>query len=227
VNVSRLLKFLVELSYSNNKPWFDAHRSEYQAVKSEFVSFVAETVAGISQFDSSVKGINAKDCLFRINRDTRFSNDKNPYKTQFSAAINPAGRHSAMPLYYFHISGTESSTVAGGIYMPQPTELQQIRQHIVQHPKKAAALLKEKPMLETFGGLGGEVLKRLPKGYDADAPHPELLKRKSFILGQDFDAYNLESQDLKALLLERFHDMQPLMRWLRDAFSYSERNSNG
>jgi uncharacterized protein (TIGR02453 family) len=215
LNLSHLTRFLVELSFNNDKPWFDKHRAEYQLLREDFVRFVDRLILETASFDSSVKGIQAKDCLFRINRDTRFSNDKAPYKTTFSAAISPEGRHSDGPVYYFHVSGPGESVVAGGVYMPGPERLVAIRTFISRNPKKADALLKNKLLLEQFGGVDEEnKLKRYPKGFDEGS---ELLKFKNFTVSKPFDAMTFDAERLLEHLVSSFRAMEPLMKFVREA----------
>jgi uncharacterized protein (TIGR02453 family) len=216
MNLERLTQFLIELDFSNTKTWFDAHRSEYQALKLEFIDLVQHLIDGIAVFDKSVSGVSAKNTLFRINRDTRYSHNKNPYKTHFSAAIASGGRHSRLPIYYLQL-GIENSVLAGGIYLPESEDLAALRRFISQHPKKADGLLKNKHLLETFGGLDTEhVLSRFPKGFEAGSA---LLKHKSFTVSHNFDP--LETTDLLGFVLEYFRAMQPLHQWLRDALVFA------
>jgi uncharacterized protein (TIGR02453 family) len=212
-----LTQFLIELSFNNAKPWFDANRDRYTDLRLEFTDFVAEVIRRTSSFDSSLKGLNAKDCLFRINRDTRFSNNKNPYKTQFSAAIGAGGRRSSLPMYYVQL-GAEESFTAGGVWMPEAAQLATIRRFISLHPKKADALLNDKTLLETFGGLDREaVLSRFPKGFPEGS---ELLKYKSFTVSRPFDALEFEADELLEHVVSSFERMQPLHKWLREALTH-------
>ena len=153
MNLEKLTQFLIELEFSNSKAWFDQNRPRYLELRLEFIDFVAEVIAGVSSFDASVKGIRAKDCLFRINRDVRFSHNKNPYKTNFSAALSAGGRHSNYPIYYVQL-GIENSVTAGGIHAPPNEQLALIRRFIERHPKKADALLRNKALLEEFAAEG-------------------------------------------------------------------------
>jgi uncharacterized protein (TIGR02453 family) len=215
MNLERLTQFLIELDFNNNKTWFDAHRSEYQALKLEFIELVQQLIDGVALFDKSIAGVNAKDTLFRINRDTRYSHNKNPYKTHFSAAIASGGRHSRLPIYYLQL-GIENSMLAGGIYLPETEDLATLRRYTAQHPKKADGLLKNKSLLETFGGLDTEhLLSRFPKGFEAGSA---LLKYKSFTVSHNFDP--LETANLVGFALEHFRAMQPLHQWLRAALVF-------
>jgi uncharacterized protein (TIGR02453 family) len=217
MNLERLAQFLIELKFSNSKPWFDENRARYTELRLEFIDFVGEVIEGVSSFDLSVKDVVPKNCLFRINRDVRFSNNKNPYKTNFSAAISHGGRHSNLPIYYVQI-GAEESFAAGGVYFPEADQLNLIRRFIERHPKKADALLKNKSLLEHFGGLGTDgVLSRLPKGFTEGS---ELLKYKSFTVGAGFDALEFRGDGLRDAVVARFQRMQPLHKWLREALTY-------
>jgi uncharacterized protein (TIGR02453 family) len=210
-------QFLIELSFNNAKPWFDQNRDRYQTLRLEFIAFVADVIARTSSFDASVKSVSAKDCLFRINRDVRFSNNKNPYKTQFSAAIGAGGRHSNLPIYYVQI-GAEESFTAGGVWMAEAAQLATIRRYISLHPKRADALLRNKTLLETFGGLDREaMLSRLPKGFDEGS---ELLKYKSFTVSQNFDALEFDANALLEHVVSSFRAMQPLHKFLREALTH-------
>ena len=217
MNLERLTKFLVELSFNNDKPWFDKNRAEYQILRLEFIDFMQELISGISSFDVSVKAVKPKETLFRINRDVRFSNNKNPYKTHFSAAIASGGRHSSLPIYYVQL-GAEESVVAGGIYYPESDQLATIRRFIAFNPKKADALLKNKTLLEHFTGLDSDaVLLRFPKGFSEGS---SLLKYKSFTVSRAFDAFGMESDVLRDELISSFQKLQPLHKFLREALTY-------
>jgi uncharacterized protein (TIGR02453 family) len=217
VNLRGLTQFLIELSFNNSKPWFDANRDRYTELRLEFIEFVTALIEGVSRFDVGVKGVNAKDCLFRINRDVRFSNNKNPYKTHFSAAIGAGGRHTQLPMYYVQI-GVEESFTAGGVWMPEASSLATIRRFIALHPKKANALLNDKTLLETFDGLDQEaVLSRFPKGFSEGS---ELLKYKSFTVSRPFDALEFDADELLEHVVSSFERMRPLHGFLRKAFTY-------
>ncbi len=219
MNLERLTQFLIELQFSNSKVWFDAHRSEYQILKLEFIELVSRLITKVAKFDPSVKSVIAKDTLFRINRDIRYSHNKNPYKTHFSAAIAENGRHSSLPIYYLQL-GIEESVVAGGIYLPEPPQLAVLRRYMAQHPKKADALLKNKVLLEHFNGLDSEhILSRFPKGFPQSS---ELLKHKSFTVSENFDALAIDSSNLEEFVVSSFEKMQPLHKWLREALVFVE-----
>ena len=215
MNLPRLYRFLTELKFNNEKAWFDAHRGEYQALREEFIDFMAEIIAGVAVTDPGVADINARDTLFRINRDVRFAHDKSPYKTTFSAAISPGGRHSSLPLYYLQL-GADESFVAGGIYAPPPADLAIIRAYVERYPAKADALLNGASLQSEFGGLAaGDMLKRFPSGFKQVS---ELLRYRSFTVIAPLDT--LSSDDLSAQVVQKCAAMRPLHEWLREAMAY-------
>src|SRR5512143_783997 len=131
-----LISYLAELALNNNKPWFEAHRPTYERLRGDWMAFVGQLILVIAQFDPAVSIVSAKDTMFRINRDVCFSKDKTPYKTAFSAAVCPQGRSSGLPAYYFHITEAAELMIAGGVYMPQPDILAQIRKYIAEYPDR-------------------------------------------------------------------------------------------
>jgi uncharacterized protein (TIGR02453 family) len=179
MDFAALLLFLSALAANNNKAWFDAHRPVYEALRREFTDFVAEVIDGVVEFDPSVAVVDAKDALFRINRDVRFSSDKRPYNTTFSAAICGSGRKSNLPLYYLHIADPGVFLVAGGVYSPTPEQLALIRRHVAEHPERLAAVL-DAPGFSQIFTLSGERLKRPPQGFDEQTPYIDIIKQKRF-----------------------------------------------
>ena len=158
-----LITFLSGLALNNDKPWFEEHRPAYEQLRGEWLAFVGQIIDGISRIDPSVGIVSPKDALFRINRDVRFSKDKSPYKTTFSAAICPQGRSSGLPAYYFQVNEAGALFIGGGVWMPEPTILGQIRRHIAEHPEQLSAVLADPAFAATFGTIEGERLKRPPR----------------------------------------------------------------
>jgi uncharacterized protein (TIGR02453 family) len=177
-------KFLKALRENNNRDWFQKHKNEYETAKNNFEDFVNKLISGISAFDSGVRGLEAKKCVFRIYRDVRFSHDKSPYKTNFGAGINPGGKKSMKAGYYFHVE-SGASFIGGGIYMPPSPELNAVRLAIYNHPKEFKKIIHKKSFVDSFGELWGEKLKTSPKDFPKDFVDIDLLRYKSYIVGQD------------------------------------------
>ena len=123
------LRFLKQLKKNNNRNWFEAHRADYEAAKIDFQNFIQLVIDDLERKDLTIAGTNARECLFRINRDVRFSKDKSPYKTNFGASIKRGGKKSAFAGYYFHCE-PGSSFIGGGLWMPESARLKNVRQEI-------------------------------------------------------------------------------------------------
>src|ERR1051325_10599551 len=123
------LKFLKDLKKNNTKEWFDANRKAYESAKKDFEGLVESVIEQFCKKDEEIGSLKPKDCMFRINRDIRFSKDKSPYKTNFGAFINKGGKKSIYAGYYFHCEPGENF-VGGGLWMPMPDALKKVRQEI-------------------------------------------------------------------------------------------------
>lgn len=216
--LDKSLQFLKKLKNNNNRDWFEAHKNDFNEAKLEFEEFVQKLIGMISKFDKSVSpDLKAKDCVFRIYKDVRFSKDKTPYKTNFGASINPGGKKSLQAGYYFHVQ-PGNIFIAGGNYMPPSDMLQAIRQEIDYNGDKLDKILKAKSYMAYFDGLDQEdKLKTVPKGYDKEHKHLELLKLKSFIAFTNVDEKKLNSKDILNYLGNGYKAMLPLNQFLREA----------
>src|SRR5690349_1421137 len=146
------LKFLSQLRKNNNKPWFDAHRAQYEAARIDFSNFIQLVIDALQISDTTITGLTARDCLFRINRDIRFSKDKTPYKANFGASIKRGGRKSPFAGYYFHLEPGQSF-IGGGLWMPDAPVLKGMRQEIDYNWDEFQSLLREKNFKKTYGDL--------------------------------------------------------------------------
>ncbi|MEZ5344822.1 MAG: DUF2461 domain-containing protein [Pyrinomonadaceae bacterium] len=215
--MKKVLSFLKKLEKNNDRDWFNEHKDEFEEAKTEFTGFVEKLIAGISRFDPELTGTDAKNCLFRIYRDVRFSKDKKPYKINFGASINPGGRKSPVPGYYIHIQ-PGASFLAGGKYMPSSAELLAIRNAIVKDPKTIRKISNAKLFKEYFGEISGERLKTAPKGFDKDHEMIEYLQLKSFIAYQDkLSQKTILDPKFDKYAVKVFKAMKPLNDFLREA----------
>src|SRR4051812_46071466 len=148
------LKFLKTLKKNNNKPWFDSHRVQYEAARIDFSNFLQLVIDAVQKSDPSITGLTARDCLFRINRDIRFSKDKRPYKSHFGATIKRGGRKSVYAGYYFHLEPGQSF-VGGGLWIPEPAQLKNLRQEIDYNWDEFEGIIKNKTFKKTYGDLYG------------------------------------------------------------------------
>jgi uncharacterized protein (TIGR02453 family) len=210
------LQFLKKLKSNNNRDWFEANRESYEQAKAEFESFVNTLLVGVKKFDTGIDpALMAKQCMFRINRDVRFSKDKSPYKTNMGASIAPGGRKSTIAGYYLHIE-PGNSFLAGGVYMPEPPQLQAIRQEIDYNGEPLVKLLKSAAFKKYFKGLDEEgKLARAPKGYGEDHPLIDVLKNKHFIVSHALT--DAQVTDAKAVnyVVSGMKAMHPFLEYLR------------
>jgi uncharacterized protein (TIGR02453 family) len=177
------LDFLISLKVNNYRDWFINNKAAYLDAKGNFESLVQEIINRIIDFEPIMKGLEVKSCVYRINRDIRFSNDKTPYKSHFGAFIVRGGKKNGDKFsgYYIHIE-PGNSMIAGGAYMPPSPWLSAIREKIDEEPDKINKIIHSKDFIKYFGAIDGEKLKKAPKGYPADHANIELLKFKSFLV---------------------------------------------
>ena len=210
------LKFLSGLKKNNNKDWFDKHRVQYEAARIDFSNFIQLLIDELQQLDPTITGLSSRDCMFRINRDIRFSKDKRPYKSNFGASIKRGGRKSGFAGYYFHCEPGQSFA-GGGLWMPEAAQLKKLRQEIDYNWEEFQQIIKEKSFKKTFGDLylGDELrLSTMPKGYEKDNPAAAYLKLKCFIAETTFADEELTRSDLHKKTIAAFKALQPLLHFI-------------
>jgi uncharacterized protein (TIGR02453 family) len=214
---NRLYAFLTALKTNNNKAWFDENKAEYQELRRFWIDFVASLLTRIKEKHPELNSLEPNKCIFRINKDIRFSKDKSPYKTNFGMQINFLQKKDLFCGYYLHIE-PKNTFVAGGMYMPPSNALSAIRQEIDYNSEEFTAILNQKELIDMFGSLQGDKLVKAPKGYDSDHPLIELLKHKSFILQKPFP--EKATKNTKAFQVElnaAFDQIDPLLAFLLNA----------
>lgn len=182
-DLNRVVKFLNELNTHNFKTFMDANRDEYLKCKEIWLSLIDEIVGYVYSLDNSIGFIDPKDTIFRINRDVRFSHNKDPYNSHFSSLISRNGRKSAFAGYYFRINHLGELFVGGGLFEPEKDILDNFRYYLNQegNADHLNKYLNSKSILTTFGPLEGYKLKRTPRGWE-DSKFTELMLYKSFVL---------------------------------------------
>lgn len=213
------IRFLKQLKKNNNKEWFDAHRKDYEAARIDFANFIQLVIDDLQRTDTTITGLTAKDCLFRINRDIRFSNDKTPYKTNFGASIKRGGKKSPYAGYYFHFSPGESFA-GGGIWMPDNSTLKKLRQEIDYNEEDFTLIIENKSFKKIYGDLyqGAEVsLSTVPKGYEKSNPAIRYIKLKSLIAEKHIHDEQLVKGSLHRQTVEAFVALKPLIDFINAA----------
>jgi len=215
------LHFLQALKLRNTKEWFDANRKNYEKAKADYLQFVTQVLQQLQQIDETLIGIEPKQCVFRINRDVRFSKDKSPYKTNMGASFSAGGKKAMVAGYYFHCEPGQSF-VGGGLWMPMAPDLNKVRQEIDYCYDEFKAIIQTKSFTKNFGGLDESAeykLSRPPKGYDNDNPAIEWLKLKSFTAITTITDDELTDKQLIKKVITRFEALMPLVKFLNRALA--------
>ncbi len=213
------LTFLADLKADNNRDWFMENKPRYEEAKKEFEHFIDALILEIAKFDPSIAHHRAKDCIFRIYRDVRFSKDKSPYKTHFGAYVTGAAKRSEIHSkagYYIHIE-PGASMLGGGAYLPEGTWLKAIRQEIAFNGNEFRTILIHPDFKKYFGSMEGEQLKKAPKEYGADHPEIESLKYKSFLATNKCTDSKVTAGDFLWYASEVFRALHPFDQFLNRA----------
>lgn len=217
---SSTLKFLQTLKKNNNKVWFDQNKKSYQLAKTDFAGLVNSIIQNFGKKDVSIANLTDKECVFRINRDVRFSKNKDPYKTNMGASIRSGGKKSFFAGYYFHLEPGGSSFAGGGLYMAEPDKLKKVRQEIDYNWEEFHKILHQKKFKDIYGDLdkSEEVsLVREPKGYEKDNPAIEYIKLKSWIALKPIADKALTEKQLVKTICTAFEALQPMIAFLNRA----------
>ena len=158
MDVAAIFQFLEELSRHNDREWFNAHKERYKHAQADFDLLLTGVIARIATFDESVRGIQAKDCTYRIYRDTRFSPDKTPYKTHFGGYINAKGKKSDHCGYYVHVENG-NCMLAGGGYCLEPKVLKAVRQSVYDNIDEYREIVEDPQFKQYFPVIGETFLK--------------------------------------------------------------------
>lgn len=211
------LDFFKELAANNNKEWFDKNRKRYEhVVREPFKKFVTELISAMTRQDPELD-LDAKDAIFRINRDIRFSKDKTPYKLNNSAIISPKGRKDKnYPGIYIEF-GPEKLAFYGGVYMPDSKQVEKIRTHFINNPEEASALLNDPEFKRTFGEVHGEKSKRIPREFRDAAAQQPLLWNKQWYYYCHLPPEQILQDNLMAVLLDLSEKASGMKKFLKSA----------
>lgn len=210
---SSTLQFLRTLEKNNNREWFNENKTTYQEAQQDVISFVEKLIEEMSAFDEEIGKADAKKSLFRIYRDTRFSKDKLPYKTNFGASLG-MGKGSQKAGYYLHIEPGKSF-LAGGIYMPESSVLKEIRKEISAFGEEFLTIVEKDEFRNYFRGLSVEdKLKKVPQGFEKDDKMAEFLKLKHYIVTHPVSDEQLLNENAAKEFAKIYKAMKPLNDFL-------------
>lgn len=214
-----IFEFLRDLKTNNNRDWFQANKDRYERVRQVFESFINELIPMIRAIDPLVDMITAKDCVFRIYRDVRFSHDKLPYKTNMGAYIARGGKKSELAGYYVHFE-PGGSMLAGGLYMPPAETLKKIREEIYYQAEDFKKIIYNKEFTDSFGKLDDPgKMKNPPKGYSKDFPDIDLLKFRSYAAIHPVPDNVAMSDGYLKYAIKIFRDLYPLNAYFNRMFT--------
>ena len=208
--------FFRELRKHNDRDWFEAHKDVFlECVKAPMEDVTARVMAAVSRFAPEHAG-EPKKAIFRLYRDTRFSNDKTPYKTHTGALLRRADLPKNESAGFYFAVSDKNVEVAGGSYMAGPEQMRLIRAHIAANAKRFEKLATSKPVVDAVGALQGESLSRPPKGFGPDTPGVEYLKMKQWYHYIELDAKLALSGDIVDEVVSRFKKTLPLIQFLNE-----------
>lgn len=216
-----VIDFLNQLALNNNKDWFDTNKNFYKEAKDCFETFTEKLIANIEGFDSTIRGLQVKDCTYRIYRDLRFSKDKTPYKTHMGAYICPNGKKSGLGGYYFHLESSSklylpSHLLATGVVCMPNNIINSIREDIYTLPKEFENCINIAKGWE----LDEEnKAKTVPKIFPKEAINAEYLKLKDFLLNKKIDDDYILSENLLERVTEEFSKTIQFKEFINRAIS--------
>jgi uncharacterized protein (TIGR02453 family) len=214
---TKTFDFLKKLTKNNNREWFNENKNLYTESQENVIAFLEDLIIEMSGFDKELSKIDAKKALFRIYRDTRFSKDKIPYKTNFGASLG-MGKGSQKGGYYLHMEPGKTF-LAGGIYMPESSTLKEVRKEISLYGDDFIKILNNKDFKKYFPELDqNDKLKKVPQGFEKEDPMGEYLKLKSFIVVYNMKDEEVLDKNAAKNLAKIFKLMKPFNDFLNTPF---------
>lgn len=214
---TKTFDFIKKLTKNNNREWFNENKNLYTESQQNVISFLEELINEMGEFDEELAKLDPKKALFRIYRDTRFSKDKIPYKTNFGASLG-MGKGSQKGGYYLHIEPGKSF-LAGGIYMPESSVLKEVRKEISLYGDDFIKIINNKDFKKYFPELDqDDKLKKVPQGFEKEDPMGEYLKLKSFIVVYNLKDEEVLDENAPKNMSEIFKVMKPFNDFLNTPF---------
>lgn len=211
------LKFLRDLARHNDRTWFHAHKAIYdEHVRAPFQRLLTDlqpiVLACSPHYRSEPKTVGGS--LFRIQRDTRFSGDKSPYKSwQGARLFHARGRELEAPSFYLHLQ-PGNCFIGGGLWHPEPETLRRVRHFLVDNPAGWTRAAHAPAFRKRYDLDDSEMLTRTPRGYPADAPHLDDLRRKNFVAFRAIDDDTMLGPRLLGVLERDLQQLSPFIDYL-------------
>ena len=222
--MKEVIQFLQDLSEHNEKPWFEANKKRYQAAREKIDQLAVELIDAIRAFDDTIGLLTPKDCTWRIYRDTRFSKDKRPYKTQMGVYVARGGKKSGYNGYYFQIGAPESGhMIAAGNYYCEPPVMKILREDILYGNGDFRKILAAVDPIMTLDQ--SEALKRTPAGFPTDGPDAPYFKLKNLCLVGIPDDTFVTDKNLVKRLAAIFQTTKPFLDYTNRAIDFYREES--
>ena len=215
------IDFLSDLAADNDKAWFEANRKTYErALKQPMVGLVEALGERLEAFAPEYRAVPAK-AISRLHRDTRFSADKSPFKTEISAVFPRHGAPKEEVAGFFFSLSPRGVRVVGGSFLPGPPQLAALQAAWAGDPEEFRRIVRDPTLVEAMGELQGERYQRVPRGYPADHPAADLLRAKQAYFEAWLPPGLAEEPRLADELAERFRRLTPFVRYLDRALAGS------
>jgi uncharacterized protein (TIGR02453 family) len=218
------IQFIEDLKSNNATEWMHANKKRYENFKKDYHAYIASLLNVMKPLDKSLDILEIKNCTFRINRDIRFSKNKDPYKTNIGMWMSTNKNRKNSPGYYIHYE-KGASFIAGGVWCPEPNELKQIRKEIEFFHDDLDKIVADKNFKKEFSAIDRDennLLKNAPKGFDINHPAIEFLKLKSFTCSQKIDDSVFGDKNFDTIVSQKLITLKPLNEFLNRALETNE-----
>lgn len=214
--MGQLFDYLERLSWNNNREWFHENKAEFDELRALWLNDVQRLINRMAEYDNTLKGVDAKDCVYRIYRDIRFSPNKLPYKTYFSAVIAQGGRKTLKGCCYLHLQPGECG-LHGGIWCPEMPLLTRLRHEVEDNIDEFLGIIGDKEFVSRYK-LSGDSLKTMPKGFDRNSPYSEYIKMKEYLVSMPVADNYFSGDDWVERTAEDFRYIKPFNDFLNYVF---------
>jgi uncharacterized protein (TIGR02453 family) len=217
-DAARALRWLRQLKKNNDRTWFAAHRDVWdERIKPEWEDLVTGLIASAVRFDERYAYVDPRTCLFRLYRDTRFSNDKTPYKTRVAAWLSPFGKGGWNAGFYMHVS-PDNTVFSAGIYTPEKEALAALRLHMARDARPFERILRAKK-LAPYLPLRTDALLRMPRGFPKDHPNGELIRARNYLVRRVYSDAEIARAGAYATFSKAIADCAPFVRYIDEIAS--------
>lgn len=216
-----IFDFLRDITVHNDRAWFAENKARYEEARAVFEDMVQQVINRIATFDGTVSHLQVKDCTYRFYRDTRFSEDKSPYKRHLGAYINARGKKSWHGGYYFHLEPGGCMLAGGSYCLPSPI-LKAVRESVMDEIGEFRRIVEAEDFRQAFPLIGETRLKTMPKGFPKDFPYPEYLQPKDYSVAQRVPDDFFRSEDWLEHTVDKFRLMKPFLDFVNRAIDDME-----